>query len=59
MESKASAQVIEQINRAIGSIRPFLQMDGGDVELIEVTSDLVVKVKLVGAVKDAPSVYKP
>ncbi len=39
----------EQVQEAIDAIRPFLQADGGDVELIDVTPDGVVKVHLVGA----------
>ncbi len=38
----------EKIEIALNSIRPFLQRDGGDVELVEVV-DNVVKVRLVGA----------
>jgi Fe-S cluster biogenesis protein NfuA len=38
----------EKIEKAIGKIRPFLQQDGGDIELIDVI-DGVVKVKLSGA----------
>lgn len=39
----------ERIEIALQSIRPFLQKDGGDVELVEVTSDNIVKVRLLGA----------
>ncbi|MBF8303919.1 MAG: nitrogen-fixing NifU domain protein, partial [Dehalococcoidia bacterium] len=39
----------EEIEKALDEIRPFLRSDGGDVELIEVTEDGVVKVKLQGA----------
>jgi Fe-S cluster biogenesis protein NfuA len=38
-----------QIIKALDDIRPFLQADSGDVELIEVTEDGIVKVKLTGA----------
>ena len=38
----------EKIEAALGLIRPALQADGGDVELVDV-SDGVVKVKLTGA----------
>ena len=38
-----------QIIKALDNIRPFLQADSGDVELIEVTDDGIVKVKLTGA----------
>lgn len=39
----------ERIEIALQSIRPFLQKDGGDVELVEVTKDNVVRVRLLGA----------
>ena len=38
----------EKIEIALNSIRPFLQKDGGDVELVSV-EDNVVKVRMVGA----------
>jgi Fe-S cluster biogenesis protein NfuA len=44
----------EQVEKALDEIRPGLQADGGDVELIEVTEDGIVKVKLVGACAGCP-----
>ena len=38
----------EKVNEVIQKIRPQLQMDGGDLELVEVTDDGVVKVRLQG-----------
>lgn len=38
-----------KVEEAIAQIRPFLENDGGNIELIEVTSDKVVKVRLLGA----------
>jgi len=38
-----------KVEKALEEIRPQLQADGGDVELVEVGADGVVKVKLVGA----------
>lgn len=38
----------EKVQKALDTIRPSLQMDGGDVELVAVEGD-VVKVKLTGA----------
>jgi Fe-S cluster biogenesis protein NfuA len=46
---KSSMEQIEKIEIALQSIRPFLQKDGGDVELVEVTKDNVVRVRLLGA----------
>lgn len=39
----------ERVKAALDKIRPFLQRDGGDVQLVEVTDDGVVKVRLKGA----------
>jgi Fe-S cluster biogenesis protein NfuA len=39
----------EKVEATLGKIRPSLNADGGDVELVEVTPDGVVKVKLTGA----------
>jgi len=44
----------EKVEAALTEIRPFLQRDGGDVELIDVTADGVVKVKLTGACGGCP-----
>ena len=54
MSKLASQHVVKKVNKAIESIRPYLVADGGDVKLIEVTSDLVVKVKLTGACQGCP-----
>ena len=43
----------EKIAEAIGRIRPFLQRDGGDIELVDYV-DGVVKVKLHGACGSCP-----
>ena len=40
--------MFEEVKKALEEIRPMLQADGGDVELIEV-KDGVVRLKLVGA----------
>ncbi|MFW9937256.1 MAG: NifU family protein [Candidatus Thorarchaeota archaeon] len=38
----------EKVKQVIEKIRPQLQMDGGDVELVEITDDGIVKVRLQG-----------
>jgi Fe-S cluster biogenesis protein NfuA len=37
------------VEKALDEIRPFLQSDGGDIELISIDNDTSVKVKLQGA----------
>ena len=44
----------EEVKAALDDVRPHLQMDGGDVELVEVTDDGVVKVKLTGSCAGCP-----
>jgi Fe-S cluster biogenesis protein NfuA len=46
--------VKEKVQKAIDQIRPHLQADGGDVELIDVSDDGVVQVKLKGACYGCP-----
>ena len=46
---KKKKDIITKINQALDEIRPFLKDDGGDIELIELTDDFVVKVKFLGA----------
>jgi Fe-S cluster biogenesis protein NfuA len=44
----------EKVEAAIARIRPMLQADGGNVELIDVTDDGIVKVRLQGACAGCP-----
>jgi len=46
--------VKEEVEAALAEVRPALQRDGGDVELVEVTDDGVVKVRLQGACQGCP-----
>ena len=39
----------EQVEKVLDQIRPYLKADGGNVELVEVTDDNIVKVRLTGA----------
>ncbi|MFO7576959.1 MAG: NifU family protein [Pelovirga sp.] len=44
----------ERVNEVLDMIRPALQADGGDVELVDVSDDGVVSVKLTGACGSCP-----
>jgi len=43
-----------EVENVLEMVRPGLQADGGDVELVEVTEDGVVKVRLKGACGSCP-----
>ena len=38
----------EKVEIALNSMRPFLQADGGDVELVDITDDMEVQLRLTG-----------
>lgn len=44
----------EKVLRAIQDVRPSLQADGGDIELVSVSDDGIVKVRLTGACGSCP-----
>ncbi len=46
--------MFEKVKTVLDEIRPYLKADGGDVELVEVTDDGIVKVKLLGACGHCP-----
>jgi Fe-S cluster biogenesis protein NfuA len=49
IKEKKESKIKERVEEAIKDIRPSLRADGGDVELLEVTEERVVKVRLIGA----------
>lgn len=51
------ASAIEQMQKvqaALDEIRPAIQMDGGDVELVDITDEGIVQVRMVGACGGCP-----
>ncbi len=48
MVQSDKAKLLETIDKALDNIRPHLEVDGGDVELVDVTEDLIVQVKWLG-----------
>ncbi len=47
-------EIFSKVSASIEIIRPYLQNDGGDISLVEITDDLTVKVKLHGACGSCP-----
>ncbi|MFN9993384.1 MAG: NifU family protein [Phycisphaerales bacterium] len=45
----------ERVTKILSLIRPALQADGGDMELIEITPDGIVRIRLLGACVGCPS----
>lgn len=41
-------EILQKIEQALSEVRPFLQTDGGDVSLVEISEDMIVKIRLHG-----------
>lgn len=41
--------LIEKVEAALNSVRPYLQTDGGNVRVVEITEDFTAKLELLGA----------
>ncbi len=48
MSSKEKEALLRKIESALDAIRPHLQVDGGNVEVVDVTDDKAVKIKWLG-----------
>ncbi|MBB6020822.1 Fe-S cluster biogenesis protein NfuA [Paenibacillus sp. JGP012] len=54
MSENAQSTMYDEVSDVLDKLRPFLQRDGGDVELVDV-EDGIIKLKLVGACGSCPS----
>lgn len=48
MSDTEKKEWMERVDFALNDIRPHLQVDGGNIEVVSVTDDLLVKVKWIG-----------
>lgn len=53
--SADSADLFERVHRVIELIRPAVQADGGDLELVEITPQRIVHIRFHGACVGCPS----
>ena len=44
----------QKVKNIIEQVRPYLQQDGGDINFVEVTDDMIVNVELTGACGSCP-----
>lgn len=49
-----NADLIERIEKSLDNIRPYLQSDGGNIKVLEVTEDWIVKVEMQGSCISCP-----
>jgi Fe-S cluster biogenesis protein NfuA len=53
-ETRQEVVMRERVQEILDQVRPSLQADGGDVELVEITEDGIVRVRLKGACGSCP-----
>ena len=51
---ESTVELMTKVQQALDEIRPAIQMDGGDVELVDITEDGVAQVRMVGACGGCP-----
>ena len=49
VETEYNHPLLERIEKALNQIRPYLQADGGNVKVLSVTDDMVLRLELMGA----------
>lgn len=52
MSSSEKKEYLQRVNEALDDVRPHLAVDGGDVEVVDITDEKVVKIKWLGTCKD-------
>lgn len=50
-------ELLERVEASLNTMRPYLNDDGGNVEVVEITDDMIVKVKLLGACSTCPQSF--
>lgn len=54
MDTHLEEEIYEKIDRALDSIRPYLETDGGNVKILDISDDMVVRLELLGACGSCP-----
>ena len=50
-------ELLARVEKSLDTMRPYLSDDGGNVEVVEITDELIVKLKLVGACSTCPQSF--
>ncbi|MEO6167875.1 MAG: NifU family protein [Chitinophagales bacterium] len=51
---KKHQDLLIRVEESLNSLRPYLKTDGGNIEVVELTEDMVLKLKLLGNCEDCP-----
>jgi len=54
MTKRKHQELLDKVEASINSIRPYLQTDGGNIEVLEITDEMTVKLRLLGNCEGCP-----
>ncbi len=57
MINTVSSETLSKVEASLNTMRPYLNDDGGNVEVVGITAEGVLKVRLVGACSTCPQSY--
>lgn len=57
MTTTRSKELLQKVETSLDTMRPYLNDDGGNVEVVEITNDMIVRVKLLGACSTCPQSF--
>jgi Fe-S cluster biogenesis protein NfuA len=52
-----SPELLKRIEESLDTMRPYLKSDGGDVEVIDVTDEMIVRLRLLGSCSTCPQSF--
>ncbi len=52
-----SEELLKKVEESLDTMRPYLNDDGGNVEVVEITDDMIVRVRLMGACSTCPQSF--
>jgi len=50
-------EILERVEASLDTMRPYLNDDGGNVEVVDITDEMIVRVKLLGACSTCPQSF--
>jgi len=53
-EEMTKEEIVRRVDAALDNIRPYLQTDGGNVKILELTDDMTIRLELLGACGNCP-----
>jgi len=53
----STSDLTQRVEKALSDLRPYLEADGGDIRLVEITEDMRVRVELHGACADCSMIH--